>query len=145
MNINNNQQRYFVLTTSKIYYYKEQQKKRIRGCINFKIADAKITVKLKRDVKLIYNCILIHIYQDVDGERFCIDIQGYKRKFELKSNAKYTSQEWINLINIVIEENTQIMKPMINTIKLNQYFKNDLMTEQEFLSYIESGDILLFE
>ncbi|EAS05485.2 PH domain protein (macronuclear) [Tetrahymena thermophila SB210] len=117
--------RYFVLTTSKICYYKEAQKKRIRGCINFKIADAQI--------------------KDIDGDRFSIEIDGYKRKFELKSNSKVSSQEWVNLINLVIEENSEIKKPIIQTIKMGHYFKNDLMTENEFLEYIESGDILLFE
>ncbi|KAL4428958.1 hypothetical protein ABPG74_011154 [Tetrahymena malaccensis] len=117
--------RYFVLTTSKICYYKEAQKKRIRGCVNFKIADAQI--------------------KDIDGDRFSIEIEGYKRKFELKSNSKLQSQEWVNLINLVIEENSEIKKPIIQTMKMGQYFKNDLITEHEFLEHIESGDILLFE
>ncbi|KAL4471153.1 hypothetical protein ABPG72_019095 [Tetrahymena utriculariae] len=117
--------RYFVLTTSKICYYKEVQKKRIRGCVNFKMADAQI--------------------KDIDGDRFSIEIQGYKRKFELKSNSKVCSQEWVNLINLVIEENSEIKKPIIQTLKMGQYFKNDLITEHEFLEHIESGDILLFE
>lgn len=42
--------------------------------------------------------------KDIDNEKFKLEVKGYKRKFVLKSSAKFCSSEWINLINLVISD-----------------------------------------
>lgn len=55
--------------------------------------------------------------QDIKGNAFTLEIEGYKRKFELKSQAKYTTSEWVNLLQIAINQNGQLIKPCIYTLR----------------------------
>lgn len=46
------EKRYFVLTRDKLYYYTNEKKKKIRGCINFLIAECEIDFKKKNQFDL---------------------------------------------------------------------------------------------
>lgn len=88
-----------MLTTSKVQYYKEESKKKLRGCINLGIASCKVAVtiqyNLRKKTHRIEDIIMLVIYivwfvcvlriQDIKGNVFTLEIEGYKRKFELKS------------------------------------------------------------
>ena len=105
-------------------YFKNKTKGKVKGCINFSIVKAEVKQNKKNE--------------------FQIEIHGYKKKLILRGKNEKEVDEWFIAIEGIILNNKGFVKPNIGMKDAKLYRNNDIITEEDFLSICQTGDILLF-
>jgi len=124
------QKRFFEIRGFKIYYSKSlemlHQRKEVR-CINLFVNPCQLT--------------------EIKGQTFQIAIEGVKKKLKLKASSQAEAKLWTDffqdLFKFVTENQARASKYI--TAKREKLLKIDMLTEEEFLEKVETGDLLLFK
>jgi hypothetical protein len=75
-------QRYFALTSQKLYFFEDNKKLKTVGCVNLKVLPARVT--------------------KFDGH-FVVDFMGECESMVLKCQNKRENDEWVSIINEVLQ------------------------------------------
>ena len=70
---------------------------------------------------------------------------GYSKKIKLKPLGKESLQQWIDRLQPLIQSSNKNILSMINKQFLNFYWRQDIISQNEFEKIANSGDILLFQ
>lgn len=124
------QKRYFEVRGFKIYYSKTIEMLRARKevrCINLFVNPCEVT--------------------DIKGQTFQISVDGVKKKLWLKATSLAEAKIWVEFLQSVFKfiKDHQAQASKYITAKRERLLKIDVLTEEEFLDKVETGDLLLFK
>jgi hypothetical protein len=119
--------RYCILKDRKLVYYKNENNDTFRGCLNFNFIGAQI--KMSRTSK----------------KRFTVKPAGGGREFTFKAETEELAKKWFETIQMHIAgSDGEFMGPQNKLTSKREYWKTDRITEFEFLTMVDTGDLLLF-
>jgi hypothetical protein len=120
--------RYLVLKDKKLYIYKDENMDTLIGCLDFDLYSAKID------------------YCSIDMTRFRITPIGANKTFTFQANSSEIAKQWLTSIQEHIEgSECQKGYCKLNLVIQKNFWKQEIISEKDFVLRADTGDILLFK
>jgi len=122
------QTRYVVLSEKKLFIYKKQDMEVLIACLDFELYTAKVD------------------FCSMDQKRFRITPLGANKSFTFQATTSEIAKEWVNALFEHIDGNDYqrgIFKLNLDVQKI--FWKQEIMSEKDFILRADTGDILLFK
>jgi len=118
------QPRHCAIRNKKFLYYEEKNLEKVVGCLDFELLSVKI--------------------EEPSDREFKISPYGSKKVFLFKTKDKNEQKKWVSILKQHVQVSEGALRFITTNSSIPRFWKNDRISETQFLQMADSGDILLF-